>query len=77
MPKKDKSIKSDEYKWMTPICTLKFDNSRYPCECQPFWDNWSNPISPVPDCSKCQIAIDYGMVPEVNPEEELGVKVKR
>jgi len=76
MVRRNGRVKPDEYKWMTPVCTLKFDNNRYPCECQPFWDHWSNVLAPEADCSKCQVAIDYGMMPEKDPEEEEGENKK-
>jgi len=55
---------------MTPICSLKFDNSRYPCECVPFWDRLGNVLAPEADCSKCPIAKEYGVIEDDEKDEE-------
>ena len=69
MVRRNGRIKPDEYKWMTPVCTLKFDNNRLPCECIPFWDKWANILAPEPDCGNCPVAKEYGMKTEKDPEE--------
>jgi hypothetical protein len=51
---------------MTPVCTLKFDASHFPFECQFFWDNWRNPLAPEADCTKCQVSKEYGMIVDEN-----------
>jgi hypothetical protein len=68
--RKHSNVKKDEFKWMTPICSLKFDNSRYPCECVPFWDRLGNVLAPEADCSKCPIAKEYGVIEDDEKDEE-------
>lgn len=59
-------LKRDSYKWMTPVCTLKFDASHFPFECVPFWDKWRNVLAPEPDCANCQVAREYHLMIENN-----------
>jgi hypothetical protein len=60
----------EQFMFFTANCSIKFDNSDFPCECKPWFDYWYdvNFKAPEPDCQKCKFAIDVGAVPE--PEEE-------
>jgi len=63
----DKNPK-EQFMFFTANCSLKYNNSKFPCECEPWHEHWYNPFAKEPNCQKCDYAIEVGAVSE--PEEE-------
>ena len=61
-------VTKDSFKWFTQ-CKLKYNASDFPCHCEPWHDNWGDPLLPEADCSKCEVAKKYGYIPETEIED--------
>lgn len=62
----------EQFMFFTANCSIKYENSEFPCHCQPWFDYYWDSGNVEPDCQKCKFAIDCGVVKPPEEEENDG-----
>jgi hypothetical protein len=58
----------EKFVFFTANCSIKYENSVFPCHCGPWFDYYWDHGKEKPNCQKCKYAIEVGVVPQ--PEED-------